>query len=163
MSTEQAKNLPAGEEPSIGEVLDGVLELLKKVSNSKAQAILKMAGTQYNVRFVPAFAPIVPQQRTQLITRDTRGQKNLRAQPKADPEVKATRSQIKELNRKIAQQSRDDGNGDLREDHPLIVRRNHLFRALKNAQNKNPQAFKEAVEDEAQTAPEGLPAKLGLF
>jgi hypothetical protein len=142
---------------SIGDAVDLISGILKEYSNQNATKILKMVGALHNVRFVPAFAPLVPQQQTQLFTRDTRGQPGPRGQPKADPTVKALRSQIKELNHLISKKSNDLGGVLLNENDDLIVKRNQLFRELKVAQNKMPQTFKEALEAKAQRTSLGKP------
>jgi hypothetical protein len=139
------------QQPTDGQLTDSILQLLRGVSNARAQNILKMVGSQYNVRFVSAFAP--PVQTAQILPRETRKQKQPRIQPKADPKVKEIRSKISSLNSQISQKSKSLGDVELEKSDPLIVERTHLFRDLKKAQNKSLEAFKEAPQAKADGTP----------
>jgi hypothetical protein len=145
-----ATNVKSGELTN-GEIVDKIEELLKGVSNNRTQSILKMVGIVHNVRFVPAFAP-VPGPNVAPPGRDTRGQRNSRIRSKTNPEIKATRSQIKDLNLKISKKSSELGGVQLPKDDELIVKRNQLFRDLKEAQNKDAESAQESSQKEAQGA-----------
>jgi hypothetical protein len=134
-----------------GQYVDKILETLKGLPQKRSQNILKMVGIVHNVRFVPAFAmPLGPNRPPP--GRDTRGQVKARVPPKANPAVKLIRSEINELNAKISKKSLDLGRVKLPEEDELIVKRNQLFRDLKEAQNKIPQSAKGATEEESQRA-----------
>jgi len=111
-----------------------VLELLKGVSNTRASNILKMVGARYNLRFVSSYAPAGPTGKIPL-TGETRFQNKPRVAPKrADPKVKAIRSQIKQANLQISKKSVELGRR-LQPDDPELVARDECFRRLKDAEN----------------------------
>jgi hypothetical protein len=134
-----------------GELVDRIGDLLKGVSNTRAQNVLKMLGAVHNIRFVPAYAPQSGPKQVPP-TRDTRGQRKSRSQPKTSPEIKLIRSKINKVNKLISLESAKLGGQRLPEDHPLILKRGQLFRALKREQNKNLKTFEEAFEDEVEGA-----------
>jgi hypothetical protein len=129
------------QQPTIGETIENFAEILKRFQKKDAQNILKMVGTLYNLRIVSAFAPL-GQVQGPPASRDTRGQKKPRVQPRADPEIKEIRSKIKSLNKQISEKSSSSGS-ILPQGDELIVQRNRLFRDLSEAQNKRSAAFKE--------------------
>jgi hypothetical protein len=150
MSTEDA----ASDQPvklTDGEIVDRIEGLLKGVSNNRAQNILKMVGAVHNVRFVPAFAPVMVPNALPP-GRDTRGQKQSRSQPKANEKTKLFRSKIKEINSKISKKSKDLGQVKLPDGDPLLAERDQLFRDFEEEQNNPVKTLEEALNKKAERA-----------
>jgi hypothetical protein len=147
-SLEEA-NFPQEEQDGL--LAGKIIELLKGVSMTRAQNILKMVGGRFNQRVISSFAPIGPSGRPPG-SQDTRGQKGPRKQPKAPDEVRAVRSKIQQLNTAISKKSRVIG-AQLERDDPLLQQRNQLFRDLKEAQDNPPGSFKEGKPSSSQAPP----------
>jgi hypothetical protein len=120
---------------------------LEKLSNKDAKDLLKALGAMHNMHFVFAFAPTGPVQRPPP-SGDTRRQVRPRVGPSAKPGVKNIRNAIKDINSLISKESKEKNNGRLLPDeHPLIVRRNQLFRDLKGQGNSLLAPFFEGAQD----------------
>jgi hypothetical protein len=111
-----------------------ILDVLKELSVKNAQSTLKMVCAFYNQRITSAFAPSGPTN-TVPGSRDTRGQKGPRLQTKSDPRTSGIRSEIKQINEEIVKRSRQL-KCLLPDNDDLIVKRNQLFRDLKEVKNK---------------------------
>jgi hypothetical protein len=136
MSDTSSKDQNTDRQNTIGILVGELLKTLSKGSKAEGQDALKAVGAIYNLRVVPAFAPLGPNAVTSPPSRDTRGQRGPRFGPsKKDPFVKEIRDNISELNKQISKKSAELRK-PLSEDDELIVRRNHLFRDLKEEKGR---------------------------
>jgi hypothetical protein len=120
---------------------------LEKLSNKDAKDLLKALGAMHNMHFVFAFAPTGPMQRPPP-SGDTRKQVKPRVGPTAKPEVKNIRNKIKDINSLISKESKENFGGCyLPDSHPLIVRRNQLFRDLQSQRSNRLAPLFEGAQD----------------
>jgi hypothetical protein len=136
---------PPADVPSLGSVVDGMRSILKVLPLKDTQDALKALCALYNLKAVSAFAPVGPMQNAPA-SRDTRGQVRFLRQPQADPKMKEIRQKIGLVNKKISKKSLET-KVRLSETDPLIEERTHLFRDLKEAQNKSSASAKSGVQE----------------
>jgi hypothetical protein len=131
--------------PLFEQVFGSLKTELEKLSKRDARDVLKAICGIHDLKVSSAFAPVGPLQRAPRSS-DTRGEVKPRIKLTANPELKAIRFKIKELNKQISKKSALI-KAKLPLEDPLIMQRQECFRCLKEAQNTQPEAFKEGPQE----------------
>jgi len=144
MSNSDPLNQPLDSNPVGSSKIDECRDILDNLSKKEAQNTLKMLCALYNLRVVPAFAPLgTPQASAARVTRVNRG--TPRKIYNQSPEVKEIRDKIKDLNRQISEKSKRLQSKLPKEDE-LLARRLQLFRELTASQNKTIASIRNGSE-----------------